>query len=202
MLRLGQAPSCPNIIELHHWIEDESSFNLIMEKPDPCQNLRHYIIYSDDINEAKARWMIRQLVQAVKHCVDRGVFHGDIHSGNILVVADESLKLKLIDFGHGRLISSEGFNSSEYQGADLYTPPEVLRDTVFYAEPAYVWAVGVVLFEILHRHLPFKTLNGILRDYLDTSLTLSSGKHNRHLCTISHRQQHRVGPDPAHIWTV
>jgi len=116
MLRLGQAPSCPNIIELHHWIEDEDSFNLIMEKPNPCQNLWQYITDTDDITEAKARWMIRQLVQAIKHCVDRGVFHGDMHLGNILMVTDDSLTLKLIDFGSGRLITSEGFNSSEYQG--------------------------------------------------------------------------------------
>jgi len=66
-------------------------------------------------------------------------------------------------------------------------------DTVFYAEPAYVWAVGLVLFEIMHSRLPFKTANDIPDDYLDTSLDLSPGNHKRHLCTISHTQ-HRVGP--------
>ncbi|XDV53700.1 hypothetical protein PO909_022136 [Leuciscus waleckii] len=34
MLRLGQAPSCPNIIKLHHWTKEESTFVLIMEKPE------------------------------------------------------------------------------------------------------------------------------------------------------------------------
>ncbi|XP_039543921.1 serine/threonine-protein kinase pim-2-like [Pimephales promelas] len=172
MLRLGQAPSCPNIIKLYIWTEDERSANLIMEKPDPCQTLQDYITYSDDIGEAEARWIIHQLVQAVKHCVDRGVFHGDIHTGNILL--DDSLKLKLIDFGCGLLIRSEGFNSCEYRGAPLYTPPEVLRDEVFCAEPAYVWTVGVVLFKILHNDLPFKPFDGILHDSLNTSPALSS----------------------------
>lgn len=67
------------------------------------------------MNEGKARWLICQLVQAVKHCVDRGVFHGDIHTGNILVT-NPSLELKLIDFGCAYPISSEGLLSSEYRG--------------------------------------------------------------------------------------
>lgn len=86
-----------------------------MEYPEPCHTLNQHIMYSDDMNEGKARWLICQLIQAVKHCIDRGVLHGDIHTGNILVT-DPSLKLKLIDFGCAHPISSEGNLSSEYRG--------------------------------------------------------------------------------------
>ncbi|KTF77125.1 hypothetical protein cypCar_00015867 [Cyprinus carpio] len=173
LLRLGQPPLCPNVIKLHDWIENKRSFVLIMEYPEPCHTLNQHIMYSDDMNEGKARWLIRQLIQAVKHCIDRGVLHGDIHTGNILVT-DPSLKLKLIDFGCAHPISCEGNLSSEYRGAPLCTPPEVIRNTTFHANPAYVWAIGVVLFEILHGYLPFESQDEILRGYVQAKLTLSS----------------------------
>ncbi|KAI2659313.1 Serine/threonine-protein kinase pim-1 [Labeo rohita] len=173
LLKLGQAPLCPNIIQLHQWIENKSSFLLIMEYPQPCSTLNKYIMRSDNINEGKALWLIHQLVQAVKHCVDRGVFHGDIHTGNILVT-DYGLELKLIDFGCARPICSEGLLSIEYRGAKLYTPPEVIMHTKFDAEPAYVWAIGIVLFEILHGYLPFRDQDEILRGYLKAKQSLSS----------------------------
>lgn len=114
MLRLGQVPSCPNIIKLHHWIEEENGFVLIMEKPE-CKSLKDFILMTDDMTERQACWLMLQAVQAVKHCHERGVYHGDIHSGNFLV-SHHSLDLKLIDFRCARLINTQGFNSSEYQG--------------------------------------------------------------------------------------
>lgn len=115
MLRLGEAPSCPNITELHQWLEDESSFTLIMEYPEPCRTLEDYVLFSGPVSEAQARLFMLQVLQAVKHCHERGVYHGDIRSRNILVTL-HSLELKLIDFRCARLISSEGFDSSQYQG--------------------------------------------------------------------------------------
>ncbi len=214
LLQLGQPPLCPNIIKLHEWIENKRSFVLIMEYPEPCRTLNQHIMYSDDMNEGKARWLICQLIQAVKHCIDRGVLHGDIHTGNILVT-DPHLELKLIDFGCAHPISSEGNLSSAYRGmfrvtiaecsaimvflitallnakkmyltgAPLCTPPEVIENTTFQANPSYVWALGVVLFEILHGYLPFESQDEILHGYIQAKPTLSSGKHNRHLFTIS-----------------
>lgn len=68
-------------------------------------------------------------------------------------------------------------------GAPLFTPPEVIRHSKYHADPAYVWAIGVVLFEILHGFLPFGNQDEILRDYVKAKPTLSSGKHDRHLFT-------------------
>ncbi len=62
------------------------------------------------LRETVARGLMRQAVLAAKHCLDRGVFHRDIKSDNILVNT-ETLKLKLIDFGCGKL-----FEISDYEG--------------------------------------------------------------------------------------
>ncbi|XP_043091995.1 serine/threonine-protein kinase pim-2-like [Puntigrus tetrazona] len=122
LLRLGKPPLCPNVIKLYEWTEKKTSFVLIMEFPKPCCTLNEYIECSEPINEREACWLIGQLIQALKHCVDRRVFHGDIHTGNILVTPT-TLELKLIDFGCAQLIHRGGNLSSQYQGAQLYTPP-------------------------------------------------------------------------------
>ncbi|KAL0152333.1 hypothetical protein M9458_052056 [Cirrhinus mrigala] len=179
MLRLGEAPSCPNIIQLHQWVEDESSFSLIMEYPEPCRTLEDFILFSGPISEGQARLFMLQAVQAVKHCSERGVYHGDIRSGNILVTL-HTLELKFIDFRCARLITSEGFKSSEYQGSNGYTPPEVFGQSVFHAEAANVWAMGILLFEIMHRYLPFESYDQIKQGYIRTDPTLSTGEYTTH----------------------
>ncbi|RXN38209.1 serine threonine- kinase pim-3-like protein [Labeo rohita] len=191
MLRLGEAPSCPNIIQLHQWLEDESSFSLIMEYPEPCRTLEDFILFSDLVSERQARLFMLQAVQAVKHCYERGVYHGDIRSSNILVTL-HTLQLKFIDFRCARLITSEGFKSSEYQGSDPYTPPEVIGQSVFHAEVADVWAMGILLFEIMHRYLPFESFDEILHGYINIDPTISTACHDLIYSCLSRNPAHRL----------
>ncbi|XP_056322389.1 serine/threonine-protein kinase pim-3-like [Danio aesculapii] len=161
MLRLMKAPSCPNIVRFHDWVENKTSFLLIMEYAESCQTLDSYIRHSLRINENQARLLISQLIRAVKFCAERRVFHGDIHTANILVTTPR-LELKLIDFGCAWPVTRKLFHSYDYRGAFLYTPPEILRHHKFHANPAYVWAIGIVLYEILHGDLPFHDRQSVM----------------------------------------
>ncbi|XP_068077018.2 uncharacterized protein [Danio rerio] len=173
MLRLMKAPQCPNIIRLHDWIENESDCTLILEYPESCQTLDRYITDTLDMNENKARRLMRQLVQAVRFCVERGVFHGDIHARNILVTTPR-LELKLIDFGCAWPVTRMPFYSWKYQGARCYTPPEILRHPKFFPSMANIWAIGILLYEIMHGRLPFYDRQSIMVGDLHLNPTLSS----------------------------
>ncbi|KAL1277435.1 hypothetical protein QQF64_024108 [Cirrhinus molitorella] len=191
MLRLGEAPLSPNIIRLHQWLEDESSFSLIMEYPEPSKTLEDYILFSSLISEQQARFFMLQVVRVVKHCNEHGVYHGDICSGNILVNL-HSLELKFIDFRCTRLITSEGFNSSEYQGSDTYTPYEVIAQSAFHVEAANVWALGVLLFEIMHGYLPLESFDQIQLGYIKMDRTLSTACSDLIYCCLSRNAAHRL----------
>ncbi|XP_026094108.1 serine/threonine-protein kinase pim-2-like [Carassius auratus] len=191
MLRLGEAPSCLNILELHQWLEDESSFTLILEYPEPCRTLEDYILFSGPFSEAQAHLFMLQVLKAVKHCHERGVYHGDIRSRNILVTL-YSLELKLFNFRCARLINSEGFDSSQYQGSDAYTPPEVLGLSMFHAAAADVWVLAVLLFEIIHRYLPFESFDAILHGYLRMDPTLSTACCDLIFHCLSRNPSHRL----------
>lgn len=115
MLMMRQGPISPYVIQLYEWFEHPQVFTLIMENPDPCESLFDFINNNPNMNEKTAQFIMCQAVQAVQHCIERGVFHNDIHPENILL-RKHTLELKLIDFGCGQLLSSNGYDCRQYRG--------------------------------------------------------------------------------------
>ena len=94
--------------------------------------------------------------EAVAHAHARLVVHRDLKPGNILVADDGSVKL--LDFGVAKLLDDAAPAEATVARLRLYTPeyaaPEQIR-----GEPTTtavdVWALGVVLFELLTGQRPF-----------------------------------------------
>ncbi|XP_026100589.1 serine/threonine-protein kinase pim-2-like [Carassius auratus] len=160
MLTMKQGPISPYVIQLYEWFEHPQVFTLVMENPDPCESLLDFINNNPNMNETTARLIMCQAVQAVLHCIEHGVFHNDIHPDNILL-RKHTLELKLIDFGCGHLLSSNGYNRSQYRGIQAYYPPELFTCGRFYATSTNVWALGVLLYEMVNTCSPFCNLTEI-----------------------------------------
>lgn len=110
-----KAPRSQHILQMYQWFDEPEVYILILEYPHPCMNLLEFILHNGGhLEEALARGLMFQAVLAVKHCVDRGVYHNDIKLDNILVNT-KTLQLKLIDFGCGFLLNS-GYEGSKYRG--------------------------------------------------------------------------------------
>lgn len=115
MLLLRRPPVSPYVIQMYEWFDRPKIFSLILECPQPCMVLRKFITVSSGLTETIASILMRQLVLAVQHCIDHGVFHNDIHADNILVTTD-TLEIKLIDFGAAHLFESTGYDTWKYLG--------------------------------------------------------------------------------------
>lgn len=100
---------------MYEWFDRPDFISLILEFPQPCKVLREVINDCYTLSEEIARVLMRQLVLAVQHCIDHGVFHNDVHVDNILVNT-HSMELKLIDFGCAHLVDGDGYNSAAYFG--------------------------------------------------------------------------------------
>lgn len=100
---------------MYEWFDRPDFISLILEFPKPCKVLREVINDCYTLSEELARGLMHQLVLAVQHCIDRGVFHNDIHVDNILVNTHR-MELKLIDFGLAHLVDGDGYNSTAYFG--------------------------------------------------------------------------------------
>ncbi len=101
-----------------------------------------------------ATTIVLQILQALQHAHEHGVVHRDIKPDNIFLLPDGTVKLG--DFGIARI---EGDAKVTGTGAILGTvsymaPEQVLAKNTDHR--ADLWAVGVVLFQMLVRELPFR----------------------------------------------
>ncbi|ODM87460.1 Serine/threonine-protein kinase pim-3 [Orchesella cincta] len=104
MCKVAHIDGCIKILE---FFEKTDSFIIIMERPEPAQDLYDYITAKGILEEHLARDYFRQIVKTVIACHQAGVVHRDIKDENI-VVNLKSQCLKLIDFG-SRAILRETF---------------------------------------------------------------------------------------------
>ncbi|KAG1957884.1 serine/threonine-protein kinase pim-2-like [Pimephales promelas] len=162
LLMMRQEPRSPHVIQLYEWFEHPRKFTLVMEYPEPCESLLDLMHRSFELDEPTAQVIMRQAVLAVQHCIEHGVFHNDIHPGNFLINKN-TLELKLIDFGCGQLLSSDGYESRVYFGLRTYYPPEVFTDRRFHAVPTNAWALGVLLYEMTNACPPFVSRKELTR---------------------------------------
>ncbi|XP_051718410.1 serine/threonine-protein kinase pim-3-like [Ctenopharyngodon idella] len=155
MIQVSKGPSVPQIIKLLDWYETRKEYILVIERPTPCKDLRKYLVQNDGrISESKARAVMHQVVTAERICFERGVFHSDIKLENLLI-NENSLQVKLIDFGVSRSLKTFGY--TRYNGTKLYAPPEAFhRRWRYHAKPATVYSLGVLLFVLLFGKYPYK----------------------------------------------
>ncbi|XDV36406.1 hypothetical protein PO909_006189 [Leuciscus waleckii] len=161
MTRVNSAPACPNVLQLVDWFDHPSHYVMILERPDPCQDLHRFCEENDGcLNESQAKKVLVQLINALKHCNSRKVFHRDVKPQNLLICTD-SLEIKLLDFGCGDLLKDSEYKS--FAGTPSYTPPEWFRSHRYRAGPATVWSLGVTLYNLLCGSVPFRSAKSVHR---------------------------------------
>jgi eukaryotic-like serine/threonine-protein kinase len=118
--------------------------------------------------------LFRDICEAVQHAHGHLIVHRDLKPSNILVLADG--RVKLVDFGIAKQLAPDGDNSAATRtGLQMMTPayaaPEQLR-----GEPTGVhtdvYALGVVLYELLTGRLPFD-LSGRTSGEIETLILTS-----------------------------
>jgi len=119
-------------------------------------DLLNYIINQGPIKESHVRIWFRQIVLAVQYLHAMDIVHRDIKCENILIT--ENLTLKLTDFGFSKFIKrGQRLNCITHCCSVGYAAPEVLRQSAYDGMLSDIWSLGVVLYVMLNKKMPFSS---------------------------------------------
>jgi tetratricopeptide (TPR) repeat protein len=104
--------------------------------------------------------LVAAIADAVQHAHHRGIIHRDLKPANILVT--DAGEPKILDFGiaraaHGGLLATVQTNSGEVLGTIGYMSPEQVSGDISALDTrSDVYALGVILYEVLAERLPYE----------------------------------------------
>lgn len=152
----SRLPEHPNIVNTVSSFQTDNHTYMVLEL---CSNGDLYEAIrmgKGPLETGHVRDFMLQLVSAVEHLHDNGVYHRDIKPENIFLTSEATMKLG--DFG---LATTDTWSTEFAVGSDRYMAPEQYDAGVYgygyCPAQADVWAIGIVLLNVLFQRNPFAT---------------------------------------------
>ena len=143
--------SHPGIVAVYDYGEAEDVAFIAMEFVEG-NSLRTYFGRDTHFEERDVVSLMAQLLDALQHAHEQGVWHRDVKPANIIIM--NSGKLKVADFGIARIDSSPLTQAGAVMGSPGYMAPEQYKgDAVDWR--ADIFAAGVILYQLLTQTRPF-----------------------------------------------
>ena len=156
---------CPNLLTIFDMKTSDSGDTFVVMEyvagPSLASVLRQY---PAGLPLAEVRHWLKGLVEGVAYLHDHGIVHRDLKPANLFM--EEGI-VKIGDYGLAKLITpSQGTEHSESIGTCHYMAPEIGSGK--YHKPIDVYAMGVILYEMLTGRVPFEgeTVNEVLMKHL------------------------------------
>jgi beta-lactam-binding protein with PASTA domain len=141
----------PNVVGVFDRGEYDGTYYIAMEYL-PGRTLKDVIRDEAPLDQLRAIDYGIQILQAASFAHRRGVIHRDFKPHNVMVGADD--RLKVTDFGIARAGASEMTETGSIMGTAQYLSPEQAQGQRVGA-PSDLYSIGVIMFEMLTARVPF-----------------------------------------------
>jgi serine/threonine protein kinase len=149
-----------NVVAVFDTGDDHGTLFLVMEYV-PGLTMRDLIRAEAPMSPARALSVVEPVLHALAAAHDAGILHRDVKPENVLMADDG--RVKVADFGLARAINSETQHTATggvLIGSVSYLSPELVVNGHADAR-ADVYAVGVLIFELLTGHKPHQAASPI-----------------------------------------
>ncbi|KAJ8959052.1 hypothetical protein NQ318_022307 [Aromia moschata] len=153
-INILRALSHPFVVQMEEIVETEDEVFIVLEYM-RGGDLSNRILSNVPLTESNVKYMFYQMVLAVEYLHSRGITHRDLKPENILLSSDEPETLvKISDFGLSKVADEDTMMKT----ICATWPPEVLSPNIqVYDEQVDVWSLGVIVFYMLSKKLPFRS---------------------------------------------
>jgi serine/threonine protein kinase len=163
---------CPNLLAIHDIKANETGDTFVIMEYVAGPSLANVLAnYPDGMPLHEVRAWLKGLVDGVAYLHDHGIVHRDLKPANLFM---EEGVVKIGDYGLSKMITSQAVSHhSESIGTCHYMAPEI--STGKYNKPIDIYAIGVILFEMITGRVPFEgeSVGEILIKHLTTRPDLS-----------------------------
>lgn len=143
--------SHPNVVAVFDRGEWDGTYYIAMEYL-PGRSLKAVVREGGPMDPASAIEVVIQILRAAKFAHKRGIIHRDLKPHNVIL--DEEGRAKVTDFGIARAGASDMTLTGSIMGTAQYLSPEQAQGKTV-SESSDLYAVGIVLYELLTGRVPF-----------------------------------------------
>jgi len=141
-----------NVIRIHD-LSEVNGLHYVSMEYFGGSNLKEHLKRTGPLSLLAAYQILSQICDGLQAAHSQGVVHRDLKSQNIMI--GPSLQVKIIDFGLARSVHLEGMTATGLiMGTPEYMAPEQVAGK-HVDERADIYALGVILYEMLTGRVPF-----------------------------------------------
>ncbi len=143
--------SHPNVVAVFDRGEWDGTYYIAMEYL-PGRSLKALVLKEGPLDPERAIELVIQILRAARFAHQRGIIHRDLKPHNVIVGEDG--RARVTDFGIARAGASDMTETGSIMGTAQYLSPEQAQGHAV-SGASDLYAVGIVLYELLTGALPF-----------------------------------------------
>ena len=199
---LSKLRNATNIVQLLDAFIIKDSVILIFPR-DGSMDLSRYLLIYGPLSEVMTKCIFIQILHAVGSCWSRGIVHRDLKSQNIIINQNTGM-VQVIDFGSAVIMDEHEDAQRSFTGTRAICPPEYFIEDLYIPEPATVWSLGIILFDMVHNTVPFVDEEDIVEVNFVDKEKVEVSKDCNHLITncfnYNYEKRIKLASIRSHPW--